>query len=168
MSKAPYKLVTRIVVAMLLLSGTVAAVGCTGEKQSDTAWLDEDEIATEYEAAAADLELPPGFVFPEMPLDPAVGSYGEGSGLVAAQMYWQRAWELEWLEQRGKDPAREAVAFDILKNRVPEAEFMTKHADDSTHNAWAGYVAQAEMGDPGGIQRDIDVNPMTIAREDGE
>ena len=152
-------------IALLLMLAVVGSTGCAKQKEEGPALLSEEEILAEYATAAADLELPPGFEFPGMPLDGQEGVWQEGCGLVAAQMYWQRAWEIEWLEQRGKDPAREAAALDVLKNQVPEKDFMTKYADASTHGVWTEYVSQAEMGDPSGIQRDVDVNPMTVERE---
>lgn len=158
----------RIAVAVLLALTALSAAGCEGQKDTGPALFDDDEISAEYDAAAADLELPPGFTFPGMPFDGEEGMWEEGSGLVNAQMYWQRAWELEWLEQRGKDPAREAAALDVLMNQVPEMEFMTRYADDASRSIWAEYAEQAAMGDPSGIQQDVDANPIRVTREDEE
>lgn len=151
--------------ASLLVLVALSLVGCASQEEEGPALLSEEEILAEYDAEAANLMLPPGFSFPPMPLDGQEGVWQEGCGVVAAQMYWQRAWELEWLEQRGKDPVRETAALDVLRSQVPDAEFMTKYADASTRSVWAEYIEQAEMGDPGGIQRDVDVNPMTVERE---
>lgn len=75
------------------------------------------------------------------------------------------AWTIEWLEQRGKDPKREAKALDVLKNQVPKSDLMTTYCDQNTRDWYAKCLQQAELGDPSGFQQDIAVNDITVVRE---
>lgn len=125
-----------------------------------------EDARIEYEQESAQLELPPGMVFPdwrELYSDEA-GSYERGVGVMEAQMYWMNAWIVEWLEQRGKDPQREARALAVLRDEVPSTDLMTTYGDQSMRDYFATCLEQAELGDPSGYQQTIAVNQVTVKR----
>lgn len=115
-------------------------VGCSGSSpegaalrtadspvSSENDFSDFEGAGVEYDQAVAELALPPGMVFRELEemASDRSGTYQEGLPTTLAQVYWMDAWTIEWLEQRGKDPEREARALNVLKNEVPESELMT-------------------------------------------
>lgn len=92
-------------------------------------------------------------------------TYEEGVGTSKAQSYWIYAWQVEWLEQRNKNPQRAAKALAVLKNEVPKSEYMTKILDEAGRRMFAEDLKKAELGDPSGFQRDITVNPVKLLRK---
>lgn len=144
-----------------------AAVAPAQAGSGDVAPLDNTGVCTEYAQACSALELPPGVVFPGMSASTAGedSSWEAGCGIVEAQLYWINAWTIEWLEQRGADPEREAKALDVLKNQVPSCELMTKYSDQNTRDWFSMCLEKAELGDPSGFQQTIDVNEVVVVRE---
>lgn len=146
----------------------VAVRQSAGESGDSAAvYLSYEKAGAEYEQAASELELPPSVVFPgwaHFYADEA-GSYEQGCGISAAQCYWQDAWIIEWLEQRGVDAEREAKALDVLENDVPQSELLTIYSDQNVRNHYHERLEQAEMGDPSGFQQFVDANDVTVVRE---
>lgn len=159
-----------------MLLATLALGGCRsganagqgeaqGSSESDSVFLNQNETSAEYEAAAAQLELPPGVVFPGMPEGVEGGVWQQGAGVAQAQLYWMSAWEVEWLEQRGVDMEREAKALDVLKNQVPESDLWNQHFDQNSRDWLMSCLEKAEAGDPSGFEQDVRANPLVIVHE---
>lgn len=165
------------VVAAIAMMVTVAVGGCSSDSLSAengrqgvnsgaaTAFLDQEAVGAEYDAAAAQLEMPPGMSFPGMCEGAEGGVWEPGSGIAQAQLHWMYAWETEWLEQRGEDPVRQAKALDVLQNEVPVCDMMTKYSDTSNRDWFNACLEKALLGDPTGFQQDIDANNPQIIRD---
>jgi hypothetical protein len=129
--------------------------------------LSYDEMVAELIAHTQTLELPPGAEWPAPPPEPepepdAGGilrghSYEAGTGKSIADGHWFCAWAREWLQQRGADPAREAAALDALRAYQQSYRYhqsLDPHARQATDER----LQHAELGDPTGIARYVDVN----------
>ena len=158
-----YRLLLFAVLAVVL-AGCASANKAGGPGQAETKFLDVAGMQKEYQKTAAKLKLPPGIVFPKKANSGGAGSFEEGVGLSNAQTYWQYAWETEWLEQRGKDAKRASKALDVLKNEVPKSKMMTEGADQSVRDFYARYLKKAELGDPSGFQRDVELGGLKMLR----
>ena len=144
--------------------GTASDEGTQSIQNGDSEFLDPEGIQAEYQQAASELELPPGFAFPgDMGWDEN-GSYEQGCGVSAAQNYWKWAWITEWLEQRGVNSEREAKALDVLMNEVPESWLMTEGNDGSARQYYNMCLEKAELGDPSGFQQYLDANSPDLIR----
>jgi hypothetical protein len=130
---------------------------------STNEYLDKSGIQQEYQEAIAELELPPGFIFPdEIRIEGT--SFQKGVGIVSAQSYWMAAWQTEWLEQRNKDEERAQRALDVLRNEVYKSEFFLHYLDEYGRECLEEYLTKAELGDPSGYQYDRGVNPEELIR----
>lgn len=159
------RLVTILLVCIaIFLSGCGIANETAGQNQKQTKYLDEAGFQKEYRDATVHLELPPAIFFPDEANTGGAQSFEEGCGVSFAQQYWIYAWQVEWLEQRNRDREREDVAINMLKNVIPECEFMREKIDEAGRRLYYEYLRKAELGDPGGFQHDVSVNPMKLER----
>lgn len=148
---------------------TLSLTGCTSIKQADSSssgqsFNNEAGMQKEYRTAAARLKLPPGIVFPKKANAGGAQAFEKRVGLGHAEIYWMYAWETEWLEQRGKDEARERAALAVLKNEVPKSATMVKGSDEATKRFYDEYLRKAELGDPSGFQSDVELNGLKMQR----
>lgn len=149
-----------LLVAVIMLVGVVS--GCKSDEGSK--FNNATGMQKEYRAAADKLTLPPGFVFPANFNTGGAGNFQQGVGVQNAQRYWIIAWENEWLEQRNKDEARARKALDVLTNEVPKSWSMTKGSDETVRRFFSEYLKKAELGDPSGFQRDVELNGLKMQR----
>lgn len=162
-SRVRHSLIGLLFFAAVLSS--IAGCGSVGVKPAAGGKVvDAGGMQKTYHAAAAKLELPPGFEFPDKANTGGASGFEDGVGVQNAQTYWIIAWETEWLEQQGKDESRARKALDVLKNEVPKSWSMTKGSDQSVRNAYAEFLKKAELGDPSGFQGDVELNGLEMKR----
>ena len=154
----------RLTVSVYLMAAALILAGCGAMGQTEPGLLDQSGYQQEFLEAKAELELPPGFIFPEEVPDTGGAWVEEGGGVAFAQQYWEFAWITEWLEQRGKDEDRAEKALHMLKYVIPEGEYMTEMLDQAGRDFHKEYVRKAELGDPSGFQHHVTVNPGTLYR----
>ncbi|MDO8964133.1 MAG: hypothetical protein Q7W30_06515 [Coriobacteriia bacterium] len=150
-----------VVCAVLL---AIAVTGCSGATAGSPKLLDETGYKQARTTIQGEYALPASFRWTDPPAQEQGTKYEEGVARAEVESYWVVAWETEWLEQRGKDPARAAKALDILRNKVPKSRLMTEYSDESVRRIYTDALAKAELGDPSGIQRDIELNGLTLQR----
>lgn len=141
---------------MAILTAPALLVGCSAEEEE---FRSQDEISEEYAESVEDLTLPEGAEFPGIREPEEETVYAEGVGLVDSQWHWLCAWQVEWLEAfaQGDEP-RATVALDEL-GKAPDMEFFSEeYLDDGGRQAFADRYDRAQLGDPSGMQRDVDLN----------
>lgn len=138
---------------MAVVPGVVSGCRSTTPELNDiTAYRAErTAVETEY-------ELPPGFLWSDPPDQESGTMFQKGVGRAEVEDYWIAAWETEWLEQRGVNQQREVRALNILKNEVPKTRVMAEYSDETIRAMYADAIAAAELGDPSGMQEQLELN----------
>jgi hypothetical protein len=123
------------------------------------AFFGYDDMVAEYRATLAELELPEGVrLEDEVTGVERSGSFQEGFGEVRAVMAWNCAWGREWLEHRDTDPASAAHALDMYARIVETDAFATNFDPQSAQPVIEGIIEKARLGDPTGVQQDVEAN----------
>lgn len=161
---------------VVLVVGVLVAglVGCSGDAGSaseggDPAYdyvLSPEEMEAEYWDTTDGLALPDGVEWPPVVhLTPEPDhngvlrghSYQPGYGTSVAYARWFCAWEREWLAQRGEDAERADAALEAIESfsGLPRYE---EFYDSSVQESTEKNLAKAQLGDPSGISRDVELN----------
>ncbi|AOZ73071.1 hypothetical protein BSR29_03085 [Boudabousia liubingyangii] len=138
--------------------------GCSSElsdqsTSSERKILSYDQIQKEYQDSVKNLEWPQGYIAPnKMEGEEKGGAYQSGYGDSRASLYFECAWEKEWLKTYTTDKGRANNALKQLE-KVPQMGYMSpQRADDATRRVFADYLNRAKMGDPSGFQENVEVN----------
>lgn len=154
----------RIISSALVASvGLVAVTGCTSTRDdSSEASVSRDGVNAAYRASIAELKFPRGYAPPrtvaDIDDDPAGTTYQETYGDTRAHFVWQCAWEQEWLDARDTDPVEAELALGQLGTASSMDYLADSRADDATRGFLAENLEKARLGDPSGMQEDVDVN----------
>lgn len=112
----------------------------------------------EYTDTLASLTLPEGYRAPKtIPAPKDKTMYERGFGVGVAERRWICAWEEEWLEVQGTSEAAATAAMTHLEE-AKGTTFMSRQLDDAGRRMYDDYVKKAGLGDPSGIQQDVDQN----------
>jgi len=155
----------RIICSALVTSvGLVALTGCAGGDDSSSGTFVSREGANEvYRASIADLDFPDGYrpsqTIPGIDQDSADTTYQQTYGDTRAHYLWQCVWEQEWLDTRATDADAAERAIEQLA-KAPTMAYLadSRRADDATRRLFTENLDKAELGDPSGVQEDVDVN----------
>ena len=73
-------------------------------------------------------------------------------------MYWEAAWEKEWLNTYKTDPARAQKALDELEKAKTMTYMSEAKCDDATRKYFNDILEKAKNGDPSGFEENIKLN----------
>lgn len=85
-------------------------------------------------------------------------SYQKGFGVTRASLYWEIAWEKEWLETYKTDPERAEKALKELEKAKDMIYMSEAKCDDATRDYFAKILEMAKNGDPLGFEENIKLN----------
>jgi hypothetical protein len=152
------RLVCAVLVSALVLTGCSDSEG-----EQSNGLKTYDEATAEYQAAQAQLKLPPG-AGPEAwgaPLLQESGGepvlYQPGAATTRVHLGWLCAWEKEWLATRGVDAAREGAALKQLES-FAEMSTYQQNFDDNSKTFYTQKIAAAKLGDPTKVQEHVTAN----------
>lgn len=115
------------------------------------------EYVAEFKQAAKRLDLPPDVTWPEVSSSETSNRFAKGVGTTKAELFWFCQWEREWLSTRLGDQQRAAVALEQVK-RIKSYQVFAVALDEIGRRQINESIAQAESGDPAGVQADVDAN----------
>jgi hypothetical protein len=155
------------ITAYFLLTLT-AITGCSaGARTADSDKSGEDQVKTvsyskmqqEYSKSVSKLSWPEGYTPPkETPGEDKDTQYQLGYGDGRASIYYECAWEKDWLHSYASDPERAKKAIAALE-KVPSMDYMKEDsADDATREFFKDYLDRAKLDDPSGFQENVDAN----------
>ncbi len=141
-----------------IMAATLCLTSC-GAPTNGEGLVDQDTVDQEYKSTISSLSFPALYPPPsELPRPAEKSLYGQGYGTGMAERMWICSWEREWLDaSSGRDESRETVALKNLE-AAPETLFMSKQLDDAGRRLYADYLTKARLGDPSGIQQDVEQN----------
>ena len=118
-----------------------------------------DQVQDEYAQTCKKLVWPEGYDVPKEIDEKNDGSvYEKGFGNTRASMYWEAAWEREWLNTYKRDPARAEKALAELEKAKTMPYMSEAKCGDATRETFAKYLDQAKNGDPSGFEENIKLN----------
>ena len=85
-------------------------------------------------------------------------SYKKVFGVTRASLYWEIAWEKEWLETYKTDPERAEKALKELEKAKDMIYMSEAKCDDATRDYFAKILEMAKNGDPLGFEENIKLN----------
>ncbi|WP_072469434.1 hypothetical protein [Urinicoccus massiliensis] len=149
--------------------GTILLVGCLAlgaaacDKASAAGYsnslVSHEEIQDEFVKTCKSLNWPEGYEVPkEIDYKKDGSSYEKGFGTTRASLYWEAAWEREWLNSYKTDPERAEKALAELEKATKMTYMSPAKCDDATREAFAKYLDQARHGDPSGFEENIKLN----------
>lgn len=143
--------------ALLALSGCESDSKDSGN--SELTIVGYQQMQAEYQDSVSKLSWPQGYQPPEQVTgEEENASFQSGYGDSRASLYFECAWEKEWLDSYASDEQRAAEALQHLEE-VPEMGYMSpQRADDATRRVFADYLDRAKLGDPSGFQENLKVN----------
>jgi hypothetical protein len=120
--------------------------------------LDTEGIQKEYKDTIKKLEYPEGYTPPEQMENLQATSFQSGYGNSVASWDWVCSWEQDWLNAYSSNNNEASKAL----NQLGEAKNMpflgASQADDATRRMFQDRLDKAGMGDPSGMQQDVEAN----------
>ena len=151
----------KIKISSILLIACLALglAACNRASASSTKMLSYEEIQDEFVQTCKELNWPEGYHIPkEIDCKKDDSVYEKGFGNTRASMYWEAAWEKEWLNTYKTDPARAEKALAELEKAKTMPYMSEEKCDDATREFFDKYLDQAKNGDPSGFEENIRLN----------
>lgn len=150
-------------IGSIILIGCLALglAACEKSKASDysTGMVTREDIQSEFVETCKNLNWPEGYEVPKEIDEKEDGAdYEKGFGNTRASMYWEAAWEKEWLNTYKTDPARAEKALKELENAKMMPYMSEDKCDDATREYFDKIMEQAKNGDPSGFEENIKLN----------
>ena len=150
-------------IGKILLIGTLAlGMAACGKADADdysTGFVSYEEIQDEFEKTSDKLNWPEGYEVPDsIDSEKDDASYQKGFGATRASLYWETAWEKEWLETYKTDPSRAEKALKELEKAKDMTYMSEAKCDDATREYFAKILEMAKNGDPSGFEENIKLN----------
>lgn len=148
--------------SVILVSGIALGIAACGKSNADdksTGFVSQKEIQEEFVQTTKSLNWPEGYKVPEeIDYKEDDVDYQKGFGDTRASMYWEAAWEKEWLDTYKTDPERAKKALEELEKAKDMTYMSEAKCDDATREAFAKYLDQAKNGDPSGFEENLKLN----------
>ena len=147
-----------VTAAVLAAVAVVAAMtGCTPEPpETETIpeqnFDDHSSALEEYEAAAAEYELPAGQTYPPAPFDDESGIYETGYGESVVVTLWNCAWGREYLLLRGENAEAASAALEQYASLMETEAYDLYYDPASVHPVFESAIENARLGDPALVQ----------------
>lgn len=151
----------KIKISSILLIACLALglAACNRTSASSTKMLSYEEVQDEFVQTCKELNWPEGYHIPkEIDFKKDDSVYEKGFGNTRASMYWEAAWEKEWLNTYKTDPARAEKALAELEKAKTMPYMSEEKCDDATREFFDKYLDQAKNGDPSGFEENIRLN----------
>ena len=150
-------------ISSIVLVGVLALglAACSKANAADysTGMVSYEEIQNEFAQTCKNLTWPEGYEVPKEIDEKKDGSvYQKGFGNTRASMYWEAAWEKEWLNTYKTDPERAEKALRELEKAKKMPYMSEASCDDATREYFAKMLEKAKKGDPTGIEGNIKLN----------
>ncbi|KGM14586.1 hypothetical protein N869_05085 [Cellulomonas bogoriensis 69B4 = DSM 16987] len=152
-----------MVVAVALATACTADAPDAPVEQEGQGFVEGEGYIAEYEQAAEALEWPGG-VEPPGPSPDAGTSYQVGVGESQATMEWNCAWGREWLSLREQGGDEADHALEMYAGFLETRTFREMFDPESAQPVVRQIVEDARLGDPSGVQRDVETNCPTDGR----
>ena len=144
---------TRRVVLVLAVITAVALAGCgSGDSTMNNAQTAQAELA----AALRDTPVPPGTTL-TVSIPDKNGTYESGYGTILVQGAAVCKWFEFWLAGLASSRPQDVALASTTATKFPSWEIY-RHADASYRQLVDGVVADANLGDPGPMQRFVSAN----------
>ena len=147
--------------SILLVGGLALGLAACGKADADdysTGIISQKEIQEEFTKTKENLDWPEGYEIPEEIDYKDDDLYQKGFGSTRASMYWEAAWEKEWLNTYKTDPARAQKALDELEKAKTMTYMSEAKCDDATRKYFNDILEKAKNGDPSGFEENIKLN----------
>lgn len=150
-------------IGSILLAGCLAlGIGAyvkanAGDHSSEM--ISREGVQNEFVETCKNLNWPKGYNVPKEIDEEENGSvYQKGFGNTRASIYWEAAWEKEWLNTYKNDPRRAEKALEELE-KAKKMPYMSKEkCDDATREYFDKILDKAKNGDPSGFEENIKLN----------
>ncbi len=144
--------------ALAVISLGIAGCASGPQESSPTRLLSYADVQAEYRTSVSSLPAPEGYVYPQTFDDEQGELYEVGFGRSRAVALWNCAWGKEWLRARTVDPDAAATALAQYRS-VAETDVFRDHWDPvSVQEPFFDSIERAELGDPSGVQADVQAN----------
>ena len=147
---------------VLLIGGLALGMAACGKVEADdysTGFVSYEGIQDEFEKTSDNLCWPEGYDVPEkVDYEKDDASYQKGFGATRASLYWEIAWEKEWLATYKTNPESAEKALKELEKAKDMVYMSEEKCDDATREYFAKILEMAKNGDPSGFEENIKLN----------
>lgn len=141
------------------LSLSLAACNKTNAADTSSTFVSYEEVQDEFVQTCKNLNWPQGYEVPtEIDSEKDDSAYQIGFGNTRASLYWEAAWEREWLDSYKSDPERADQAIKELEKALSMPYMSEDKCDDATREIFKKYLDQAKNGDPSGFEENLRLN----------
>ena len=118
-----------------------------------------EDVKKEFAQTVKELTWPEGYEVPkEIDQEKDDSQYEKGFGNTRASLYWEIAWEREWLNTYKSDSERAKKALEELEKAKAMPYMSVEKCDDATRDAFSKSLEQANNGDPSGFEEHLKLN----------